>query len=52
MNRQVLEGRLYDFDLAKKVVKNQSSNYFGQEFWSGTLNFGQELFILQLMKQD
>ena len=38
MNRQVLEGRLYDFDLAKKVVKNQSSNYFGQEFWSGTLH--------------
>lgn len=38
MNREVLEGRLYDFDLAKKVVKNQSSNYFGQEFWSGTLH--------------
>lgn len=33
-----MEGRLYDFDLAKKVVKNQSSNYFGQEFWSGTLH--------------
>lgn len=38
VNREVLEGRLYDFDLAKKVVKNQSSNYFGQEFWSGTLH--------------
>lgn len=38
MNREVLEGRLYDFDLVKKVVKNQSSNYFGQEFWSGTLH--------------
>jgi len=38
MNKEVLEGRLYDFDLAKKVVKNQSSNYFGQEFWSGTLH--------------
>ena len=38
MNRQVLEGRLYDFDLAKKVVKNQSSNYFGQELWSGIIH--------------
>lgn len=38
LNREVLEGRLYDFDLEKKEVKNQSSKYFGQEFWAGTLH--------------
>ena len=38
MNREILEGRLYDFDLAKKTVKNQASNYYGQEFWSGTIH--------------
>ena len=38
LNREVLEGRLYDFDLEKKEVKNQSSKYFGQEFWTGTLH--------------
>ena len=38
MNREILEGRLYDFDLTKKTVKNQSSNYYGQEFWSGTIH--------------
>ena len=38
MNREILEGRLYDFDLTKKTVKNQASNYYGQEFWSGTIH--------------
>lgn len=38
MNREILEGRLYDFDLTKKTVKNQTSNYYGQEFWSGTIH--------------
>ena len=38
LNREVLEGRLYDFDLEKKEVKNQNSKYFGQEFWAGTLH--------------
>lgn len=38
INKEVLEGRLYDFDLEKKVVKNQTSKYFGQEFWTGTLH--------------
>lgn len=38
MNREILEGRLYDFDLIKKTVKNQASNYYGQEFWSGTIH--------------
>lgn len=38
VNKEILEGRLYDFDLEKKVVKNQTSKYFGQEFWTGTLH--------------
>ena len=38
MNREILEGRLYDFDLKKKTVKNENSKYYGQEFWSGTLH--------------
>lgn len=38
LNREVLEGRLYDFDLEKKEVKNPNSKYFGQEFWTGTLH--------------
>ena len=38
MNREILEGRLYDFDLTKKTVKNQASKYYGQEFWSGTIH--------------
>lgn len=38
MNREILEGRLYDFDLTKKTVKNQTSKYYGQEFWSGTIH--------------
>ena len=37
INKENLEGRLYDFDLSKKTVKNQASNYYGQEFWSGTI---------------
>lgn len=37
INKEILEGRLYDFDLSKKTVKNQASNYYGQEFWSGTI---------------
>lgn len=37
INKEILEGRLYDFDLSKKTVKNQTSNYYGQEFWSGTI---------------
>ena len=36
-NRENLEGRLYDFDLSKKTVKNEGSKYYGQEFWSGTI---------------
>ena len=38
MNKKILEGRLYDFDLTKKTQKNQASNYYGQEFWSGTIH--------------
>ena len=38
INKEILEGRLYDFDLKKKTVKNQASKYYGQEFWSGTLH--------------
>ena len=38
INKEILEGRLYDFDLSKKTVKNQASNYYGQEFWSGTIH--------------
>jgi len=37
-NREILEGRLYDFDLSKKTVKNEGSKYYGQEFWSGTIH--------------
>ena len=38
MNREILEGRLYDFDLTNMTVKNQASNYYGQGFWSGKLH--------------
>lgn len=38
VNKENLEGRLYDFDLAKKTVQNKNSKYFGQEFWSGTIH--------------
>lgn len=37
INKEILEGRLYDFDLSKKTVKNEGSKYYGQEFWSGTI---------------
>ena len=37
-NRQILEGRLYDFDLVKKTVQNQASKHYGEEFWSGTIH--------------
>jgi len=38
INKEILEGRLYDFDLSKKTVKNEGSKYYGQEFWSGTIH--------------
>jgi len=37
-NKEILEGRLYDFDLVKKTVKNQNSANYGKEFWSGTIH--------------
>ena len=37
-NKEILEGRLWDFDLTKKTVQNKNSKNFGKEFWSGTIN--------------
>ena len=38
VNREEIEGRLYDFDLTVKEVQNQASTYFGKPFISGTVS--------------
>lgn len=38
INREDIEGRLYDFDLSVKEVQNQASKFFGKSFIAGTLS--------------
>lgn len=38
VNREEIEGRLYDFDLNVKEVQNKASNFFGKPFLAGTVS--------------
>ena len=37
-NEQIVEGRLYDFNLSKKTVKNEKSPNYGKEFINGSIS--------------
>ena len=37
-NEQIVEGRLYEFDLSKKTVKNEKSRNYGIEFINGSVS--------------
>ena len=38
INREHIEGKIYDFKLAVKKVQNEESSYFGKEFIGGTID--------------